>query len=300
MLTDQAEELFLKLLDTSTIQRSKSSASPTSKKRKAGHNVPEMLKYSALKNVADICDKLGRPREALDRSLQALECDATDVLLWYHTGLRALRCRNTRLARFSFEQGLACSSQNVLCLSALKHVLAAIGDVVALQQLPLGRRCIDIPHVQSAIARAQLGEDTDTCVSAPFAPNKKRKSAEPEPLAAELEDMTWEGLFKALQEILDESRDDDDENDVCPASPPLQRKAHNGGIKESTAYSLCMYSEAVRFQHCSQGHICMQRAHMGMLFANRNALLLILIVQCPILHSLSPMFHLSFWSLLNE
>eukprot|EP00041_Stephanoeca_diplocostata_P038851 m.1562143 g.1562143 ORF g.1562143 m.1562143 type:complete len:1878 (+) comp25280_c1_seq6:481-6114(+) len=216
----EAEELFLKLLDTSTIQRSKCVASPSSRKRKAGLNVPEALKYSALKNIADICDKLGRQREALDRSLQALESDATDVLLWYHTGLRALRCNNMRLSRFSFEQGLACNSQNILCLSALKHVLSAMGDVTGLECMAPGKRSICIPVVQTAIA----GIHTNPCNT----PNDTPTREPAEPLAAELEDMTWTGLFRALQDVLEESRDGDDNIQDESPSPSQTKDAANG------------------------------------------------------------------------
>lgn len=42
-----------------------------------------LLKYSVLKNLAEVDARLGRRDNALDRTLEALEVDATDSAMWY-------------------------------------------------------------------------------------------------------------------------------------------------------------------------------------------------------------------------
>lgn len=87
-----------------------------------------MLKYSALKNLAELCDEEGNCSKAVSLSLEAAKIDSSDVSLWYRIGLRAKRTGDKVLARYAFEQGLSRRPNHPLCLRQLNAVLVDLDD----------------------------------------------------------------------------------------------------------------------------------------------------------------------------
>ncbi|KAJ7387336.1 Calcineurin-binding protein cabin-1 [Desmophyllum pertusum] len=90
----------------------------------AGH----VLKYSAYKNLASLAEKREQWEKSIDAYLQAVALDDSDVTVWYHLGVVALKTFDLCLARHSFEEGLKCNSKHWPCLDLLCTVLYAVGD----------------------------------------------------------------------------------------------------------------------------------------------------------------------------
>ncbi|XP_059485073.1 calcineurin-binding protein cabin-1-like [Neocloeon triangulifer] len=83
------------------------------------------LKYSCLKNLANLELKAGNKEDALDFFLQAVRLDDTDVSLLYKVGCLAEQLNRFDLAAVSFHEGLQCSPNHWLCLDRLITVLYA-------------------------------------------------------------------------------------------------------------------------------------------------------------------------------
>jgi tetratricopeptide (TPR) repeat protein len=89
------------------------------------------LRYCCFKNLALIEQQKGHAQLALQHYLQATTIDGADVVLWYESGRLAESVDNLRLARYAFEQGLACNPKHWLCLVRLLDVLALMQDDIA-------------------------------------------------------------------------------------------------------------------------------------------------------------------------
>ncbi|XP_068690505.1 calcineurin-binding protein cabin-1-like [Montipora foliosa] len=68
----------------------------------AGH----VLKYSAFKNLASLAEKREQWEKSIDAYLQAVALDDSDVTVWYHLGVVAMKTFDLCLARHSFEEVL--------------------------------------------------------------------------------------------------------------------------------------------------------------------------------------------------
>lgn len=90
----------------------------------AGH----VLKYSAFKNLASLAEKREQWEKSIDAYLQAVALDDSDVTVWYHLGVVAMKTFDLCLARHSFEEGLKCNPKHWPCLDLLCTVLFAVGD----------------------------------------------------------------------------------------------------------------------------------------------------------------------------
>lgn len=90
----------------------------------AGH----VLKYSAYKNLASLAEKRDQWEKSIDAYLQAVALDDSDVTVWYHLGVVAMKTFDLCLARHSFEEGLKCNPKHWPCLDLLCTVLYAVGD----------------------------------------------------------------------------------------------------------------------------------------------------------------------------
>ncbi|RMX51696.1 hypothetical protein pdam_00008112, partial [Pocillopora damicornis] len=87
-----------------------------------------VLKYSAYKNLASLAEKREQWEKSIDAYLQAVALDDSDVTVWHHLGMVALKTFDLCLARHSFEEGLKCNPKHWPCLDLLCTVLYAIGD----------------------------------------------------------------------------------------------------------------------------------------------------------------------------
>lgn len=118
-----AEEAYDKLLNSALVKE----APPPDEESgvvEPGH----VLKYSAYKNLASLAEKRGQWEKSIDAYLQAVALDDSDVTVWYHLGVVAMKTFDLCLARHSFEEGLKCNSKHWPCLDLLCTVLYAIGD----------------------------------------------------------------------------------------------------------------------------------------------------------------------------
>lgn len=89
------------------------------------------LAYLTHKNAAAVLERLPTPRlgEALEHLLQAVRFDATDPAVWYSLGRLAVQHGDARIARNSFERGLALASGHWGCLDKLCVLLYHIRDL---------------------------------------------------------------------------------------------------------------------------------------------------------------------------
>lgn len=87
-----------------------------------------VLKYSAYKNLASLAEKREQWEKSIDAYLQAVALDDSDVTVWYHLGVVAIKTFDLCLARHSFEEGLKCNPKHWPCLDLLCTVLYAVGD----------------------------------------------------------------------------------------------------------------------------------------------------------------------------
>ncbi|XP_078360870.1 calcineurin-binding protein cabin-1-like isoform X1 [Oculina patagonica] len=131
-----SEEAYNQLLNSALVKE----ASPP--EEDAGLVEPgHVLKYSAYKNLASLAEKreqwenlasLAEKKEqwekSIDAYLQAVALDDSDVTVWYHLGVVALKTFDLCLARHSFEEGLKCNAKHWPCLDLLCTVLYAVGD----------------------------------------------------------------------------------------------------------------------------------------------------------------------------
>lgn len=90
----------------------------------AGH----VLKYSAYKNLGSLAEKREQWEKSIDAYLQAVGLDDSDVTVWFHLGVVAMKTFDLCLARHSFEEGLKCNPKHWPSLDLLCTVLYAIGD----------------------------------------------------------------------------------------------------------------------------------------------------------------------------
>ncbi|KAG1699633.1 Calcineurin-binding protein cabin-1 [Nymphon striatum] len=120
---DEAESLFMTLLDTELLSR----ATPSD-------DLQELLqpslrmKYSTFKNLASIYLHRNENSKAMKYLLEAAEIDDSDVSLWFKVGTVAMKIVNYPLARLAFEEGLRCNENHWPCLDNLITILYVLND----------------------------------------------------------------------------------------------------------------------------------------------------------------------------
>ena len=97
-----------------------------------------LLKFLALRNLAELQEAAGALQSAVDCLLVAVQLQERDAVLWQRLGSIALRTGQRHLARLSLEQSIACSPHHQLAAMRLRQVLGSLGDGVGLAQLHEG------------------------------------------------------------------------------------------------------------------------------------------------------------------
>lgn len=101
--------------------------------RGSGSDLVNRIKYTALVNLARICESTDKVPDAIEYSLKAAALDGSDVSLWMAIGNRATTTTDFKLARFAFEQAHVCSPYNWLTVMRLAETLFVLDDYATLE-----------------------------------------------------------------------------------------------------------------------------------------------------------------------
>eukprot|EP01119_Soliformovum_irregulare_P000643 TRINITY_DN10464_c0_g1_i1.p1 TRINITY_DN10464_c0_g1~~TRINITY_DN10464_c0_g1_i1.p1 ORF type:complete len:748 (+),score=213.32 TRINITY_DN10464_c0_g1_i1:14-2257(+) len=96
---------------------------------------PTILKYLALKNLGCVYQALTAREEAIECFIQALEIDASDVMIWHRLGCLAQETYDMSLARRCFEQALLTEPTHWFSLDRLVDVLFITSDYETLSEV---------------------------------------------------------------------------------------------------------------------------------------------------------------------